>query len=69
MFYSSRIAIGPDDSEMPSAQISDSALARDVFPSDYDCIGDNQNRPVKWLAKESLVDYVFTPASDIVRNK
>ncbi|GAV08806.1 hypothetical protein RvY_18447 [Ramazzottius varieornatus] len=59
------IAIGPDDSEMPSAQISDSALARDVFPSDYDCIGDNQNRPVKWLAKESLVDYVFTPASDI----
>ena len=54
------------DEEKPRAQITDSALARDLFPSDYECLGDNQNRPVKWLAKESLVDYVFTPASDIV---
>jgi len=46
--------------------ISDSSLSRDVFPNDYHCLGDNDNRPVKWLAFESLVTRNFSAASDMV---
>jgi len=46
--------------------ISDSALSRDVFPNDYHCLGDNENRPVKWLAYEALVTRNFSTASDMV---
>lgn len=35
-------------------RLGDSALARDLFPDDYYCLGDNENRPVKWLALETL---------------
>ena len=47
-------------------QLTDNALSRDLFPRDYDCLGDNDNRPVKWLAIEALVDRRFSPASDTV---
>ena len=47
--------------------ISDSALSRDIFPHDYHCLGDNENRPVKWLAFEALVARNFSTASDMVR--
>lgn len=47
-------------------KITDNALSRDLFPSDYHCLGDNENRPVKWLALESLSYKQFTGASDVV---
>lgn len=47
-------------------QIADNALTRDLFPEDYSCLGDNENRPIKWLALESLVNKQFSTASDVV---
>lgn len=38
---------------------------RDLFPNDYHCLGDNENRPVKWLALESLLKKEFTQSSDV----
>ena len=49
-------------------QITDNALARDLFPQDYHCLGDNENRPIKWLAIESLLTDSFSTASDVVSN-
>ncbi|KAG8234050.1 hypothetical protein J437_LFUL014775 [Ladona fulva] len=46
-------------------QITDNALSRDLFPADYHCLGDNENRPVKWLAAESLQQKTFSTASDV----
>ncbi|GBP48546.1 Tyrosine-protein kinase Dnt [Eumeta japonica] len=46
-------------------QIADNALSRDLFPADYHCLGDNENRPVKWLAIEALTRRAFSPASDV----
>lgn len=44
----------------------DNALSRDLFPQDYNCLGDNENRPVKWLSVEAILEKKFTPASDVV---
>lgn len=46
-------------------QIADNALSRDLFPNDYHCLGDNKNRPIKWMAVESLEHKKFSTASDI----
>lgn len=46
-------------------QITDNALSRDLFPGDYHCLGDNKNRPIKWMAVESLEHKKFSTASDI----
>ncbi|XP_054269478.1 tyrosine-protein kinase Dnt-like isoform X1 [Macrosteles quadrilineatus] len=46
-------------------QITDNALSRDLFPADYHCLGDNENRPVKWLSIESLSHKTFSTASDV----
>jgi RYK receptor-like tyrosine kinase len=46
-------------------RITDNALSRDLFPTDYYCLGDNENRPIKWLAIESLLHKQFTGASDV----
>ncbi|XP_047740771.1 tyrosine-protein kinase Drl isoform X2 [Hyalella azteca] len=46
-------------------QLCDCALSRDLFPGDYDCLGDNNNRPVKWLAIEALQRHAFSPQSDV----
>ncbi|XP_054644530.1 tyrosine-protein kinase RYK isoform X1 [Dunckerocampus dactyliophorus] len=46
-------------------KITDNALARDLFPMDYHCLGDNENRPVRWMALESLLDNDFSSASDV----
>lgn len=45
--------------------IADNALSRDLFPADYHCLGDNENRPIKWLALESLTKRQFSPAADV----
>lgn len=47
-------------------KIADNALSRDLFPNDYSCLGDNENRPIKWLALESLLHKQFTSASEVV---
>jgi len=47
-------------------KVTDSALARDLFPDDYHCLGDNENRPIRWMAVETLVQRKFSPASDVV---
>ena len=49
-----------------TVRLTDSALSRDLFPNDYHCLGDNENRPIKWLAIEALLDRTFLPASDVV---
>lgn len=46
-------------------KITDMALSRDLFPTDYHCLGDNENRPVKWLALESLLHKDFSQWSDV----
>lgn len=46
-------------------QITDNALSRDLFPADYHCLGDNENRPIKWLAIESLLQKTFSTSSDV----
>ncbi|KAF4525805.1 hypothetical protein B566_EDAN009913 [Ephemera danica] len=46
-------------------RIADNALSRDVFPADYHCLGDNENRPVKWLALEALTQHNFSFASEV----
>ncbi|GAB1294588.1 Tyrosine-protein kinase RYK [Apodemus speciosus] len=48
-------------------KITDNALSRDLFPMDYHCLGDNENRPVRWMALESLVTNEFSSASDVSR--
>ncbi|XP_045133809.1 tyrosine-protein kinase Dnt-like isoform X1 [Portunus trituberculatus] len=52
------------DSEL-QVRVSDTALARDLFPQDYHCLGDNENRSVKWLSLEALIHKQFTPANDV----
>ncbi|KAG1653869.1 Tyrosine-protein kinase RYK [Nymphon striatum] len=46
-------------------RITDTALSRDFFPDDYHCLGDSVNRPVKWMALESLSLRHFSPATDV----
>ncbi|XP_044740807.1 tyrosine-protein kinase Drl-like [Chrysoperla carnea] len=46
-------------------KITDNALSRDLFPADYHCLGDNENRPIKWLAIESLQYNLFLFQSDV----
>ena len=47
-------------------KLSDSALSKDLFPSDYHCLGDNDNRPIKWLPVEAIVNNKYSRASDVV---
>ncbi|CAL1533163.1 unnamed protein product, partial [Lymnaea stagnalis] len=46
-------------------KVTDNSLARDLFPGEYNCLGDNENRPVKWMAIEALMQKRFSPASDV----
>ena len=53
--------------ENQTLKLSDSALSKDLFPSDYHCLGDNDNRPIKWLPVEAIVNNKYSRASDVVR--
>lgn len=46
-------------------QLCDSALSKDIFSSDYHCLGDNDNRPLKWMSPEAISTGVYTSASDV----
>ncbi|XP_060586450.1 tyrosine-protein kinase RYK-like isoform X2 [Ruditapes philippinarum] len=46
-------------------KLTDNSLARDLFPGDYNCLGDNENRPVKWLSIEAITERRFSPPSDV----
>ena len=52
--------------ENQTVKLCDSALSRDLFPSDYHCLGDNNNRPIKWMPLESINQNRFSRASDVV---
>ncbi len=47
-------------------KLCDSALSRDLFPSDYHCLGDNENRPIKWMPMEAIGKKKYSKASDVV---
>ncbi|CAH3964766.1 tyrosine-protein kinase Drl [Pieris brassicae] len=46
-------------------KLTDTGLSRDLFPDDYHCLGDNENRPVKWMAPEALLHNQYTTAADV----
>ncbi|KYN44237.1 Tyrosine-protein kinase RYK, partial [Trachymyrmex septentrionalis] len=46
-------------------RLADAALARDLFPQDYHCLGDNENRPIRWMALESLQRNEYSTATDV----
>jgi len=50
-------------------RLTDAALARDLFPQDYHCLGDNENRPIRWMALESLQRNEYSTATDVVRSQ
>lgn len=45
--------------------VGDNALSRDLFPNDYYCLGDNDNRPIKWMSLEALERRPVAVASDV----
>ena len=47
-------------------KVTDIGLSRDLFPDDYHCLGDSENRPIKWMALESLTHKEYSSASDVV---
>ncbi|XP_043257578.1 tyrosine-protein kinase Drl-like [Colletes gigas] len=46
-------------------RLADTALARDLFPQDYHCLGDNENRPIRWMALETLQHNQYSTATDV----
>lgn len=47
-----------------SVRLTDNSLSRDLFPQDYHCLGDRENRPIKWMSLEALSLRQFSEASD-----
>ena len=47
-----------------SVKLTDNSLSRDLFPQDYHCLGDRENRPIKWMSLEALSMRQFCEASD-----
>ena len=47
-------------------RLADAALSRDLFPQDYHCLGDNENRAIGWMALETLQHGQYSTASDTV---
>ncbi|XP_063592101.1 tyrosine-protein kinase Dnt-like [Penaeus indicus] len=52
-------------SEKLQLRITDAALSRDLFPSDYEAVGAELARPIKWLAYEAITDRIISTASDV----
>ncbi|XP_064106751.1 tyrosine-protein kinase Drl-like [Macrobrachium nipponense] len=52
-------------SEKLQMRITDAGLSRDLFPSDYDSLGTEVARPIKWMAYEAICDGIISTASDV----
>ncbi|XP_068232377.1 tyrosine-protein kinase Dnt-like [Palaemon carinicauda] len=52
-------------SEKQQLRITDAALSRDLFPSDYESMGIEASRPIKWMAYEAINDNIASTASDV----
>ncbi|KAK8407468.1 hypothetical protein O3P69_002188 [Scylla paramamosain] len=52
-------------SEKLQLRITDAALSRDLFPSDYESAGAELARPIKWMAYEVITDRVISTSSDV----
>lgn len=50
--------------EQLNVKLSDYSLARDLFPGDYCCLGDSENRPIRWMAIEAIQHNKFSETSD-----
>ncbi|XP_002064437.3 tyrosine-protein kinase Drl [Drosophila tropicalis] len=46
-------------------KLTDSSLSRDLFPGDYNCLGDGEYRPIKWLSLEALQKSHYNEGSDV----
>ncbi|CAG9855048.1 unnamed protein product [Phyllotreta striolata] len=51
--------------EKLQVKIMDNSLSRDLFPNDYFCLADQESKPIKWMALESLLYNQFSAASDV----
>ncbi|XP_069173287.1 tyrosine-protein kinase Dnt [Procambarus clarkii] len=52
-------------SEKLQLRITDAALSRDLFPSDYEAVGSELARPIKWMSYEAITDRLISTASDV----
>ncbi|KAK4298455.1 hypothetical protein Pmani_029203 [Petrolisthes manimaculis] len=52
-------------SEKLQLRITDAALSRDLFPTDYESVGTEMARPIKWMAYEVINDRVISTSSDV----
>ncbi|XP_037957913.1 tyrosine-protein kinase Drl [Teleopsis dalmanni] len=46
-------------------KLADSSLSRDLFPADYNCLGDGENRPIKWMSLEAIQKKHYNEGSDV----
>ncbi|XP_004523050.1 tyrosine-protein kinase Drl isoform X1 [Ceratitis capitata] len=46
-------------------KLTDSSLSRDLFPGDYNCLGDGENRPIKWMSLEAIQKKHYNEGSDV----
>lgn len=55
--------------ELETVKVADFGLTRDLFEKQYYSTNFKEKRgkmPIKWMALESLEDFVFTTKSDVV---
>ncbi|XP_036226908.2 tyrosine-protein kinase Drl isoform X1 [Bactrocera oleae] len=46
-------------------KLTDSSLSRDLFSADYNCLGDGENRPIKWMSLETIQKKHYNEGSDV----
>jgi RYK receptor-like tyrosine kinase len=48
-----------------SLKLGDHALSRDLFSEDYACLANNENKPIKWMALESINNNIYNVKTDL----
>lgn len=46
-------------------KLADCALSRDLFPNEYHCLANNENKPICWMALETLKENVYNGKTEI----